>query len=216
MELKPCPFCKREMVLLPPSDVIKNDEPCWGHPRNTPPEECFIHSLIIYKDQFEHWNTRPRSQPTRKWWCSTCNTMTAVKDGLGDLVCVKCGLVIASHDGGSQPTEAVALIESAKESLSRKCSEDEMMEAIGELDRAVAIISAPVSRATQGWISVKDDLPEEGLLVFFCADQRGTSIGFYDETDQTWVNEGPLQPLGSVTHWMPLPAAPSGSERGEA
>lgn len=61
MELKACPFCKREMVLLPKSEVDDNAEPCWGHPRNTPREECFIHSLIIYRDQSEHWNRRAQA-----------------------------------------------------------------------------------------------------------------------------------------------------------
>ena len=64
----------------------------------------------------------------------------------------------------------------------------------------------------QGWISVRDRLPEKGeeVLVF---DTRENWTGFaWLRPDETWTALGfdfPLD-LGEVTHWMPLPQPPKG------
>ena len=55
------------------------------------------------------------------------------------------------------------------------------------------------------WISVNDDLPEEGLVVVICGANFGVSLGSLD-TD-VWVATG-LTPKGPITHWMPLPNPP--------
>ena len=64
----------------------------------------------------------------------------------------------------------------------------------------------------QGWISVRDRLPEKGeeVLVF---DTRENWIGFaWLRPDETWTALGFDFPfdLGEVTHWMPLPNPPKG------
>lgn len=52
----PCPFCNRGLVIIKVDD--EKDGTYWGHPRDTPPEECFIHSLIVFFDQVDNWNIR--------------------------------------------------------------------------------------------------------------------------------------------------------------
>ena len=72
------------------------------------------------------------------------------------------------------------------------------------------LISSGVT--VQGWISVRDRLPEKGeeVLVF---DTRENWIGFaWLRPDETWTALGFDFPfdLGEVTHWMPLPNPPKG------
>ncbi len=55
----PCPFCHRELVIIKEDE--EKDGVYFGHPRNTPPESCFIHSLIVFFDQVDHWNVRVES-----------------------------------------------------------------------------------------------------------------------------------------------------------
>ncbi len=55
------------------------------------------------------------------------------------------------------------------------------------------------------WISVKDRLPEDFSEVLI-AFGGGVSIACYDGDWREPVY--PMLPLLSVTHWMPLPAAP--------
>ncbi len=54
----PCPFCNRALVIIKVDD--EKDGTYWGHPRDTPPEECFIHSLIVFFDQVDNWNIRTK------------------------------------------------------------------------------------------------------------------------------------------------------------
>ena len=57
------------------------------------------------------------------------------------------------------------------------------------------------------WISVKDKLPEACGAVLTTT-QKGTQrVGCYE--DGWWLANFPdLVRMGSITHWMPLPAAP--------
>lgn len=54
------------------------------------------------------------------------------------------------------------------------------------------------------WISVEDELPEKGEVVFI-TDGELTDTGFYDY-DDAW--QPYMQWLGDITHWMPLPQPP--------
>jgi len=59
-----------------------------------------------------------------------------------------------------------------------------------------------------GWISVKDRLPEKNseLLLLMCVD--GYELGYYERyTGYGWTNVLGTDCL-NVTHWMPLPEAP--------
>jgi len=61
------------------------------------------------------------------------------------------------------------------------------------------------------WISVKDELPEEGLSVLVYDDYddrfRVDHVRPYQEEKQRWhTAAGPG--WGYVTHWMPLPDQP--------
>jgi hypothetical protein len=68
-----------------------------------------------------------------------------------------------------------------------------------------------------GWISVKDRLPERRKGVLFIHRSYGHNIGFYDSEGRgpgyewfsmEWIDV----PSSGVTHWMPLPAAPEEEE----
>ena len=62
--------------------------------------------------------------------------------------------------------------------------------------------------AKSRWISVDDELPKNKELVFI-TDGEYTDTGFYEYTFDEWQ---PCEKwLGDITHWMPLPAPPSGS-----
>lgn len=56
------------------------------------------------------------------------------------------------------------------------------------------------------WISVEDELPKNKELVFI-TDGEYTDTGFYEYTFDEWQ---PCEKwLGDITHWMPLPQAPT-------
>ena len=62
--------------------------------------------------------------------------------------------------------------------------------------------------AKSRWISVDDELPKNKEHVFI-TDGEYTDTGFYEYTFYEWQ---PCEKwLGDITHWMPLPAPPSGS-----
>ena len=57
------------------------------------------------------------------------------------------------------------------------------------------------------WISVKDELPEACVTVLTTTQHGTQSVGCYE--DGWWLANSPnLVRMGSITHWMPLPAPP--------
>lgn len=57
------------------------------------------------------------------------------------------------------------------------------------------------------WIKVEDRLPDNMQDVLVYDKNRGRIIGFY--SDGQWGDD--LRNYHQVTHWMPLPEAPSGN-----
>ena len=82
-------------------------------------------------------------------------------------------------------------------------------------------VAADRERRGDGWISVKDHLPEIGkeVLVYRPNSERGTVtalarfIRYEGASDFYWDNsypgKGNMHLDTSITHWMPIPAAPS-------
>ena len=91
-------------------------------------------------------------------------------------------------------------------------------------DAVLALLAAPPTAQAEGWISVKDRLPEKNTEVLICfAELSIPSTGkytasaldhegwCYPQENRLWPGEHPdFEDGGSptVTHWMPLPAAP--------
>ena len=64
-----------------------------------------------------------------------------------------------------------------------------------------------------GWISVKDKLPEyKNNIILYAPGYSGRPVrmGWLDKTDENGHNWRDAQGFGilSVTHWMPLPEPP--------
>lgn len=69
------------------------------------------------------------------------------------------------------------------------------------------------SNNSNGWISVKDGVPERRKGVLFLHRSYGHNIGFYDlecrKPGYEWFSmEWTDVPSAGVTHWMPLPQPP--------
>ena len=60
----------------------------------------------------------------------------------------------------------------------------------------------------EGWISVKDRLPEVGCDVLFVCRSKEYGVGAYSDTYKDFFM-GQF-PVKGVTHWMPLPQLPKG------
>ncbi len=97
------------------------------------------------------------------------------------------------------------------------------------LDMAISALRAQQeqeSKPLNGWISVKDRLPEkdENYIVTACDEGCSAGEGIWYSTvvvvaeyykgSWTWYEGGSEYSLeGIVTHWMPLPNPPKGEER---
>ena len=75
-------------------------------------------------------------------------------------------------------------------------------------------------RQPDGWISTGDQLPENSDYVLVCIDfdapwlARAVCIGWYEDGCWRMKAAGRLDRNSAVTHWMPLPEAPSQTEEG--
>lgn len=65
---------------------------------------------------------------------------------------------------------------------------------------------------SNGWISIKDRLPEDISDVLILSKEKQSCVGYYRSSDNDWNMYNPCcsfhMELHGVTHWMPLPAAP--------
>ena len=59
---------------------------------------------------------------------------------------------------------------------------------------------------TNGWISVKDRLPEECNQYLVCH-ERNMYLAWYSVSGRWYIEEAICEP-GYITHWMPLPEPP--------
>lgn len=57
------------------------------------------------------------------------------------------------------------------------------------------------------WTSVNDLVPDNGRRVLIATDMGHVQMGFHDE--RGWASVPGAWPLHDVTHWMPLPLAPT-------
>lgn len=62
------------------------------------------------------------------------------------------------------------------------------------------------------WISVEDELPNNYEPVIAAFDRHFARVCFH--CGDTWYLDNPpvAEPMSGITHWMPLPQAPSSSE----
>ena len=76
---------------------------------------------------------------------------------------------------------------------------------------ALAIADHLVSNGvTQGWVSVKDRLPEDGDIVLCYMEFGEQRIAQWDESENCWAGQLIDYHKEQVTHWMPLPTQPKG------
>lgn len=77
------------------------------------------------------------------------------------------------------------------------------------LREAADALASPSYVEGDGWIQVKDRVPEntQTMLVYDCYD--GRCLGYYVQDISGWVKSVDGDRLYEVTHWMPLPASPT-------
>ena len=73
----------------------------------------------------------------------------------------------------------------------------------------------------QRWIPVTERLPDEDKLVLMCCKNGAMFVGYcvipWDKSERRWciktaLNSTKLLNKGRVTHWMPLPRQPRGTD----
>ena len=74
-------------------------------------------------------------------------------------------------------------------------------------DRKIALLTAiDALEQNNGWISVKDRLPEpKAMVLAHCTNGRMLTMGYFDK-DLEYLTSG------RVTHWMPLPPKPESED----
>lgn len=65
---------------------------------------------------------------------------------------------------------------------------------------------------SDGWISVKDRLPDTRRYVIICLSTGHMCCGWYTPNLQIWFNENATA-IESVTHWRELPDPPRTEEK---
>jgi hypothetical protein len=82
-------------------------------------------------------------------------------------------------------------------------------------DEKIALLTAiDALKQDNGWISVKDRMPEDDVSILICSKRKtiskatySSSMGRYNIADSDyWYNEL------DVTHWMPLPDLPESED----
>ena len=90
---------------------------------------------------------------------------------------------------------------------------DDALHVINSIPAADVVEVEQESKPTNGWISVKDRLPEVGGYVV-CIAKRNPFSRFMPMVARIekngWVNPMTEQYISEVTHWMPIPNPPKG------
>lgn len=153
-------------------------------------------------------------------------------DNLAYAIAVHFGVDIGEHSNQNLPwAEALEVIENAERvgastvltderilKIARECAIDEVtderrpdMATIIDFAREVAAQAGQV--AVPGWISVDDRLPELQKEVLICCGYLVLGYRTDDKHDPEnhngWVIDFDNGMASPITHWMPLPAAPS-------
>lgn len=82
--------------------------------------------------------------------------------------------------------------------------------------KALRIIEdAPTVEPDNGWISVKDRLPDDKERYLICTEDGRIDIAYYQPIGDTFSEyepfwQGSCRFTASVTHWQPLPEPPKG------
>ncbi|WP_180139026.1 MULTISPECIES: DUF551 domain-containing protein [unclassified Acinetobacter] len=80
---------------------------------------------------------------------------------------------------------------------------DEQAEAVLKAINEAGFLVVPAkAQAVPEWISVKNELPPENILVLGMSQTRSNIFNFYDVMALDEFDEA------DITHWMPLPDAP--------
>lgn len=83
---------------------------------------------------------------------------------------------------------------------------DEQAEAVLKAINEAGFLVVPAkAQAVPEWISVKNELPPENILVLGMSQTRSNIFNFYDVMALDEFDEA------DITHWMPLPDAPQES-----
>lgn len=84
-------------------------------------------------------------------------------------------------------------------------------------DTSRAIVKNALSALTSpvGWQDI-ESAPKDGISVLVCQSRNGiVKAAYWSQAYNHWsVSAGPMGYLDEVTHWMPLPAAPTQGEKG--
>lgn len=85
-------------------------------------------------------------------------------------------------------------------------SENHFWEMQNAASEAVELLKTQKPQTVNGWVSVKDRLPEDTKqkIVFH---KRGVSFAYFSG-NYWWSSIGGRHSLDTVTHWMPLPEPP--------
>lgn len=113
---------------------------------------------------------------------------------------------------GERPGEAQPAVRILPELLERLAQYEDTgltPEEINKLDtqrKAMAALADSYKAEIPSWIPVSDRLPESGQRVIVCRKDGRVEQGVYLGVNGWWKVYGTN--TKSVTHWMPLPAAP--------
>jgi hypothetical protein len=88
---------------------------------------------------------------------------------------------------------------------------DEGREELDIVNTLCAAFAEVEAESVPRWIDVGERLPEKGMMVLLhCVEREGRgskrTLGFYDSGE--WFTEAPIDNF-PVTHWQPLPPAPT-------
>jgi hypothetical protein len=185
-DLQTCPFCSAALEPFGPDQA--------NHPRN----DCWLASVGVKRAEYGQWNQRATAG-------NAAPTERAIKNP-ADAESAEGGAVLRSSvtdvgsRGNAAPTDACAGCDPA-EGFCKVCRDAEKL-----------ATSAAAPGDLPGWISVDERLPEDTAFVaIFDPENEGMPVRTAQWLGGSCTFESEMGWLAKdeVTHWMPLPAAPS-------